>query len=287
MAEAVADAPGTTTGAPAAGTTTAPSTDGLTLLDWRGSLPADLRSDPVLQQFPHLEGAAKTLVSQQKMLGRALFVPEQADDADGWGKVYAKLGRPETSADYAVPEVELPEGMAFDGEFMRGLKEVAHASGMSQRQFDQVVAFSGQTLRQGANLQGEALARSLDDGQRELAKRFGASAPRMVERASAFFEHMSGPAREKFAASPLANDPDVVEAFAQWFDRLGEGEFFDSDHYQPGTNTAETLDKRLDELTAKEMSPGGLTPGEQQEKGRVAQQLVRARERAQAGGRRG
>jgi hypothetical protein len=241
----------------------------------------------VIQQFPHLEGAAKTLISQQKMLGRALFVPEQADDADGWGKVYTKLGRPATAADYAVPEVELPEGMGFDAEFMRGLKEVAHASGMNQKQFDQVVAFSGQTLRQGANLQGEALARSLDDGKRELAKRFGASAPRLVERAAAFFEHMSGPAREKFMASPLANDPDVIEAFAQWFDRLGEGEFYESESYHPGTNTAETLDKRMTELTAKEFTPTGLTPQEQQEKGRVAQQLVRVRERAAAGGRRG
>ena len=195
MAEgAVADAgvvtPGAT-GAVADGVVTAGEQTQATtlgLLDWRGSLPENLRTDPTIQKYRSLEDAAKGLVEQQKLMGRALFVPEKDEDTQGWDRVYEKLGRPADANAYTLPEVELPEGMGFDAEFMRGLRELAHGSRFNQKQFNEVVAFSAQTLRQGHNMQAAERARAHEEGQRDLAKEFGASAPRLVERARGFFE---------------------------------------------------------------------------------------------------
>jgi len=266
------------------------------LLDWRATLPEAIRTHTVLQQFPTTEAAAKTLVAQAEMIGRGLYLPrEDADDAakaEALDKVYARLGRPKDAASYAITPPALPEGMAWDPEMERQFREEAWAAGLSQQQVERLLAFEGRRAAQLGNLQAAAEARSYEEGQQALAREFGASAPRLLARARGFFEHFGrgafgGEAGVKawqaIADSGLANNPHVIAAFAQAFDRLGEGEFFDSEYYQAGASTLDTLRSRFDALTAKRYSPTGATPQEEAEWGRLAEQLDRARQ--QGGGR--
>ncbi|KAB1441655.1 hypothetical protein [Pseudodesulfovibrio senegalensis] len=122
--------------------------------DWRRSLPAEwtvpctgedggcrdipLREHPALAKYASKDEAVKALVHAQRMLGRRpegyVRVPESGEDADQWEELWTALGRPESPDKYAMPELELPEGMAVDESFLAEFAQTAHGLGLSSDQ---------------------------------------------------------------------------------------------------------------------------------------------------------
>lgn len=66
-----------------------------------------------------------------------LKLPQSFDDPDAWGDIYQKLGRPESGADYQLPEFNPPEGVMDATDFFR---DMAHKHGLSQRQAEGMYA---------------------------------------------------------------------------------------------------------------------------------------------------
>lgn len=73
------------------------------------------------QQLEGLLGADKA--------GRAIVVPKDANDKDGWNALYTKLGRPEKPDDYQLP---VPDG--DDGAFTKTFAPILHEAGISKQQ---------------------------------------------------------------------------------------------------------------------------------------------------------
>lgn len=267
------------------------------LLDWRASLPENLRSAGVITQHPTLEGAAKTLVSQGEMLGRALFLPKEEAGTDahtaGMQKVYKTLGRPDTADAYELPT---PEGHALDAAIATRWKTAFHAAGLSQGQVKEVMDEYWRTVTYADNVHAGAEARSYEEGRRALQAEFGASTDDIIEKAKGFFDHFGAGAFGGTAGQEawqeimdarlpdgrrLSNSPHVLAAFAEAFDRIGEGEWHDSTFYTPGQNTMETLAKRQADLTARRHS-GTITADESAELTKIFGQLSAHRDRQQA-----
>lgn len=132
--------------------------------DWRASLPEDLRTAPALQSVKDLGTLAKNYVEAQSALGRSLRIPsKEAGDEDrkafkqkvlelgkDYGVVtipeddadepafYERLGRPAEAEKYEPPEVK-DEELQFDDSEVKMFKSIAHAAGLSNKQFKKVI----------------------------------------------------------------------------------------------------------------------------------------------------
>jgi len=89
---------------------------------WYGDLPAD--TAPEFKEWIGTKGfkdplsALQSAHNAEKLIGapadQILRLPSKPEDAEGWGKVHARLGRPEKAEGYELP---LPEG--DDGSFAK------------------------------------------------------------------------------------------------------------------------------------------------------------------------
>jgi len=80
--------------------------------------------DQMLESYQNLE---KTVGVPSD---RVLHLPKE-DDADGWGEVYNRMGRPEEPSGYKLNEVDVPDGGI---DLTPNLREWAHEAGLSQDQ---------------------------------------------------------------------------------------------------------------------------------------------------------
>ena len=272
--------------------------DRTSLLDWRAGLPDNYRTAPLVQNHQTLEAMVKTALAQEEMIGRGLYLPREEPGTEAhaaaMAKIYAKLGRPNTAADYALA---VPEGRDLDPEDASYFRNIFHAEGFNQKQVDAVMNGYWGMVKRAENMYQGQDQRSRIEGMRALDAEFGVNAPAILAKAKGFFQHFGagafgGEGGERAAAdledavlsdgSRLLNRPHVIAALAEAMDRLGEGQWIDTTDYRPGTNTLEALTARHRELTQKKLE-GKATQDELTEVARLAQQLASARDRAQQG----
>lgn len=70
---------------------------------------------------------------------RLVTIPENADDADGWGKVYEKMGRPEAPEGYEIQRPEDVEESAWDQPRLDEMAKVFHDKGLNKEQAQALV----------------------------------------------------------------------------------------------------------------------------------------------------
>ena len=81
-------------------------------------------ADQMLDSYQNLEKTVGVPADQ------VLRLPKEGD-AEGWGSVYNRLGRPEEPSGYKLNEVEVPDGGI---DLTSNLREWAHEAGLSQEQ---------------------------------------------------------------------------------------------------------------------------------------------------------
>lgn len=284
----VTPAPEPTPAAPVAPTAQPPPASTESLLDWRATLPDDLRGEKSLQDFKSVTDLARTTVHQQRMLGSSVQVPKVDGSPEDWGKFYDKLGRPKDAASYEYSAKDvLPEGVTLDKEFETRLREHAHASGWVPKQFQDAVGFVGNWLHESAQLQAAQAEQGRIDAVKAVQKRFGASTTRVRQEANAFFESLGnglfgepGEAKalaDKVAASELALDPVFIGVFSEAFRRMGEGNLLESE--LPGgvmLQGRETLERnQREQLQLKMDKPRDWTPQQERQLQGIYEQLER------------
>lgn len=283
-------------GAQGASLLTQTGADGGNLLDWRSSLAPEVRDAPVLQKYGSLNEAVRAFVNAESLIGRSVQIPPKDAPQEVRDKFFERLGRPKTARDYALTVPDLPKGVEWDKELTAAFAEEAHAMGLTQEQYDRLVAWEGRRIGQAMNLVEGHQAQARADGQRKLAQEFGAAAPRKLQQAQYFFEQVGGGrfggeygkrAWEAVVASGLANNPDVIATFADAFDQIAEGEFVEAGGWGGNVATREQLDTRRQELLRKQFSKEGLNDAEKVEMSGVYKQLAQLNQtRATAGSRR-
>ena len=103
----------------------------ITPVDWRTTLPDDLKNDPSLKTINDVPSLAKSFLNAQKLVGAdKIVIPSQHATEDDWRGVYHKLGLPEKLEEYKV-EVD---GKSVDPEFAKGYKELSHKIGILPKQ---------------------------------------------------------------------------------------------------------------------------------------------------------
>jgi hypothetical protein len=145
--------------------------------NWLDRLPAELQdSKQILGQFKDVNGALKTLVNQQRLLGKkadAVLIPKDDASPEEVAAFRAKLGVPETPEAYALKPKDLPEGMQWDEAYAKELNAAAHEAGITPAQAEKLMSkyasLEAQNAQQ-AELQAKA---SYEASRKELAEAWG------------------------------------------------------------------------------------------------------------------
>lgn len=127
-------------GAPNTAGASAPSapTSTPTPTDWTASLDDDAKGYVTNKGFKTPADVLKSYRNAETLLGvpadNVLKLPTKDDDADGWNKVYGRLGRPEKADDYKIP---MPE-KGGDENFAKWAKETFHKHGLTAKQAEKL-----------------------------------------------------------------------------------------------------------------------------------------------------
>jgi hypothetical protein len=139
---------------------------------------ADTREWLGKRNVKDVEGLGKLAREQASLLGSAIRVPGKDATDDERNEFLTKLGRPESPDKYefTLPE-NLPEGVAYDAEKAKGLKDAAFKLGLSQQQaqavHDLYVKDMTETVAGSQQAEADRLASLATSETEKLVKMWG------------------------------------------------------------------------------------------------------------------
>ncbi len=137
--------------------------------DWKSSLSDELKNDPTLANFKDVEGLAKTVIHQQKVLGSRVPIPKTDEEK---AELYNKLGRPEDASKY---EINIPNEMVdyFKKEDVEQFKNVAHKIGLNNEQVNALMEYQVQSTQNTLTNEGAVMAQEKAQTEEVLKKEWG------------------------------------------------------------------------------------------------------------------
>lgn len=149
------------------------ASDGTFAENWRDRLPEDLRGEKTLESIKDLPGAMKMLVHAQRKLGAEKIVkPTDKSSPEEWAEFYNAVGRPETAEGY---KVELPKDTAqyYDKNLIAEAQKTLHEAGITQKQFDAIMAFEAKRLSMSLEQSEKAAEAAAKTSEETLRKDWG------------------------------------------------------------------------------------------------------------------
>ena len=202
-----------------------PTTETATV-DWKGSLPDDLKLDPSLTDIKDVESLAKSYVHGQKMIGKdRIALPGKEATDEEWGTFYNDLGRPATPQDYKFGErPTLPEGMVYDDDFEKEYRDMAHGAGLTTAQAKALYDNYNGYMANKSEVQGETLQAQRTEWRDSLKKEFGKAYDERIDLAKRAVEtYGDGNHKEWLNVSGMGDNPMMVKLFATIGSGLAEG----------------------------------------------------------------
>lgn len=108
-------------------------------IDWRTSIPADLRSEKSLANIKDLPSLVKGYVEAQRFVGGSIRIPGEKATPEEIKEFNKKLGVPEKSVDYKISKPILPEYVGWNDTVHTQVLDAAHSAGLTTKQTAKVV----------------------------------------------------------------------------------------------------------------------------------------------------
>jgi len=100
--------------------------------DWRSSIPEDIRGHKSLDHISDVGALAKSYVHAQSMIGAdKIVMPGKTSSPEDWDEFYNRIGRPQSSEEYNLPE---PQEFEADPEMTSWYRQTAHEIGLTENQ---------------------------------------------------------------------------------------------------------------------------------------------------------
>lgn len=181
-----------------------------------------------------------------------------ADDVEAWGKVYNRLGRPETPDKYGLDGVKVPEGQEIIKDFLEGFDQKAHAAGLTKAQRDMLTNWYIETNVNSQQKDRETIAQQRAADMTELKSEWGQHFDERLELGRRVLRQAlpQGSNKETLAAmvESVLGQKEAAKLFANIGDMIGEDKFVRSENERAFGYTAEqaTNDKNtlMSELRA-------------------------------------
>lgn len=212
----------------------------------RDGAPEAVRNLLEAKKWTNVEQITDGFVNLEKMLGAGehLFVPESAEDTEGWNNVYKILGRPETHDKYELSydgEVEISDELV--GQF----KQFAHGLGLTQKQFGDVVKFQLDAIAAQGEAYNAQLATQKEENIAALKQKWGETNYEVKVKGARIIADSLG-IYQTLEAKGLASDPTIIEMLDTIASRTAE----DVITPQPLTTSAKTPQEELEEIKKSE-----------------------------------
>jgi len=180
-------------------------------LDWKSSLPDDLRNDPTLNNFKDVESLAKTVVHQQKQMGGRIPIPKTEEE---YSEVYSKLGRPDDASAY---ELNVPQGLEpyFNEQALNDFKSVAHKIGLNQNQVNALMEYQSGAINYELENQPAMLAQQKEQVESQLKSEWGLDFQKNMRAAHRALQVYGDDEIIELMNGPAGNNPAVVKLFAR------------------------------------------------------------------------
>jgi|TARA_R110001592_G_scaffold13613_1_gene62250 hypothetical protein len=198
------------------------ATDAGSSVDWKNSLPDDVRTDPSLADIADVGALAKSFVHSQKMVGTDKIALPKADATpEEMAAFYDRLGRPK---EYEFEKAELPEGMSYNEDMEKQMKNMMHESGLTNKQANDLykgyMGYMGtQYSEQAAQSEGQK-----QEWFKELQKDLGKAFDQEVDLSQRAARELGGDDFLKWLdTSGQGNNPMFVKMFAKVGKMMSEG----------------------------------------------------------------
>jgi hypothetical protein len=144
---------------------------------WLDRLPDEFKNDKqILGQFKNPEALAKTLINQQRLLGKkadAIIMPNEKSSPEEWAAFNAKRGVPESPDAYSVKPKDLPQGAEWNESQAKEFNALAHKLGVTPAQAEQIMAFDLARSSQAAEAQAKQAQVEFEAGKKALGEAWG------------------------------------------------------------------------------------------------------------------
>lgn len=202
----------------------------------------DLGAWTAKQNWSGPETLAKSYRDLQRHMSdsRTLVLPEKPDDADGWGKVYDRLGRPKDAKEYELPEFKRA-GYPLGNDF----RTWAHEAGLSAAQAKRLgTSYDALTER----LWNEAETRYQEDGsttERKLRAEWGEAWDEKGAAMERARERTGFSAEDILALRRAVGSEKIMRLFASLGETMAEdrGSPMDSSSVVPGLSGKEKAER--------------------------------------------
>ncbi len=118
-------------------------------VDWRQSIPAELRNEKSLESVKDIPSLVKGYVEAQKYIGGAIRIPGEKATPEEIKAFRSKLGVPEKVEDYGIKAPILPSHAGWDDEMHAKVLGVAHTAGLTKTQAAKIVEGLTQIVSEG------------------------------------------------------------------------------------------------------------------------------------------
>jgi len=180
-------------------------------LDWKSSLPDDLRNDPTLANFNDVESLAKTVVHQQKQMGSRIPIPK---DEEGFNELYGKLGRPDDATGYTTT---IPDDMQayFGDNELSEFKNVAHKIGLNQKQVDALINYQAGAIQNQLQNEPAVLASQKEETEDYLKQEWGLDYSKNIRAAQRALQVYGDEDIMELMNTSAGNHPAVIKLFSR------------------------------------------------------------------------
>lgn len=193
--------------------------NGQASVDWKASIPEDIRGHKSLETIQDVGSLAKSYVNAQSMIGAdKIAIPGKSSTPEQWSEIYSKLGRPEAADKYELAN-NLPEGQELDPQLMGGYTDIAHKAGLSTKQAQSILDWYNGVLTDTTAQTTAAEQAQLEEKMTELKQHFGPAFEDRVNLAKAVSAQFTEGDESLFDVkladgSLLGNNPDFIKMAA-------------------------------------------------------------------------
>lgn len=195
-----------------------------TAKSWKDTISEEFRNDPNISKFTEIDALAKSYINATRMIGQdKVVIPNQNSTEDQWNEVYAKLGRPESPDKYKLDFKS--EVAPIDENAIKSFAEVAHKTGLNERQAQAILDFYKQNSEQSLNQSRVDTETAQAQAEQQLRQEWGKQFDENISKAAAVAKaNMSGDVLDMQLkdGTRLGDHPDVIKGFAKIAGLLSE-----------------------------------------------------------------
>lgn len=133
-------------------------------------------SKQILGQFKDPAAMAKTLVNQQRLLGKkanSVLIPGEDASPEEIAEFRSKLGVPDSAESYAIKPSKLPDGLSWNENDARAINEIAHQNGVPPKAMEAILQKYAELEAGRASLAAETSKKELEAGFKTLKAAWG------------------------------------------------------------------------------------------------------------------